>query len=599
MNFRGLPRWYIAPEFNPQETLRQEILHKRTFHIRSRMENKINFSSFRVSETEVLSACALAKEWELKCEFQKALEALAIIWRDIESQPDITELSKSTACEVLLRCGKLASYLGSRHQHKNLQEHAKALLTNAFEKSESGLKRAEIESAMAKCYFREGAFDEALTWIDIAIDHAGSKLTYIYIAARIEKGQALHFSGRVEEAKNLFNSFFGNVLNFNDKSLSARFYHCYGTVLKDLGQLRESVSYLKKARQLFEETGNLQFAYGSLNNLANALMQMKRYNEADEEYEKAKAFYIASGNKSIFADVLENQARLYLELKQYDLAESFVTQAIGIFEQGDQYGSLFEALTTRIRIYLAAEKNEEALCDIARAVTISNEHISEESAKTLIKNLVSQIYIRRNLPFYDEVHNFESTMIREAMVEQKGLVIHAARQLRLPSHQSLSYMLENRHSALKIYRKQQPTKPKRKRKPAVRKENEIIQIDYTPESFDEVMFIFPDNFPKCHTWIPYKGDALEYAGVPDTAIILLLTKKITSGDLIVLLAEDEGEIKPFAGNMVESAGIIGLEVDGRIIDKTFAIEDIEILGRVVGYAENKTDSSGAFIVKPI
>jgi len=87
--------------------------------------------------------------------------------------PNTQGFERSVAAEVSLCVGILTGCIGSKNQLSDAQEIAKNLITQSmsyFESSKDTTKVGVAQSEIAYCYWREGALNEARSWLYDALD---------------------------------------------------------------------------------------------------------------------------------------------------------------------------------------------------------------------------------------------------------------------------------------------------------------------------------------------------------------------------------------------------------------------------------------------
>ena len=113
----------------------------------------------------VIAKCRKARELEDSGNYEAAANLIADLWPGVEQAPKLDGLELDAAADVLLSVGSLTGWIGSAQQIAGAQERAKNYLTNAisiFESLGFGIRVAEAKAELAWCYWREGAFFEAL-----------------------------------------------------------------------------------------------------------------------------------------------------------------------------------------------------------------------------------------------------------------------------------------------------------------------------------------------------------------------------------------------------------------------------------------------------
>jgi tetratricopeptide (TPR) repeat protein len=108
--------------------------------------------------------CEAAKALEYKGAYEEARKLLGDYWTRIGEHPQLKVLDQATAGEVLLRCGVLTGFIGSKNQIAESQETAKNLIYESltiFQSSHYRKKIAEAQTELALCYWRSGEYNEA------------------------------------------------------------------------------------------------------------------------------------------------------------------------------------------------------------------------------------------------------------------------------------------------------------------------------------------------------------------------------------------------------------------------------------------------------
>jgi tetratricopeptide (TPR) repeat protein len=132
-------------------------------HLAKELLVEIEDQSLSPNERALLR-CRLAKHQEWAGNFEAAREALGKLWQGMGCRPNVEGLDNQGKAEVLLRAGALTGWVGSSSQIEGSQELAKDLISESirsFEELGNRSKVGEARSALALCYWRAGAFDEA------------------------------------------------------------------------------------------------------------------------------------------------------------------------------------------------------------------------------------------------------------------------------------------------------------------------------------------------------------------------------------------------------------------------------------------------------
>jgi tetratricopeptide (TPR) repeat protein len=166
-------------------------------------------------------------------------------------------------------------------------------------------------------------------------------------------------------------------------------------------------------------------------------------------------------------------------------AERVIDAAIRTLERGDQRPALAEALTTRGVILARLKRTEQARATFAQAIETAEqsgdlekaglaalalieelpEHLTEDELCECAWRALSAIHTARpnwtTFSLNETLRRHEGRFIQMALEDAGGSVTKAAGLLGLPGHQSLNFILQNRHPELMNART--PIKPRRRR----------------------------------------------------------------------------------------------------------------------------------------
>ena len=246
---------------------------------------KLNTSNQSAND-EALLRCKTALEQKDRGDYAGAQETMRPYWSRVGQRPNTRGLERSVAAEVLLSVGVLTSWIGSQNQVADAQEIAKDLLTQSivyFEATKNVLKIAVAQSEIAYCYWREGAFNEAKSWLHEALH----KLTFEgadRARALLKLSTVEWTSGRFREALELLDaneSLFRKITNHTIKGG----YHT------ELAIIHRNLATVENKREYFQRS-------------------IKEYNEAERQFRLAH-------NQIFRADVINNLGFLLFKLGRY------------------------------------------------------------------------------------------------------------------------------------------------------------------------------------------------------------------------------------------------------------------------------------------
>jgi tetratricopeptide (TPR) repeat protein len=464
--------------------------------------------------------CQLARELEDAGEYEQAREALGELWQGVGRMPHIERLERNVAAEVLLRAGVLTARLGNLSGIKGSQESAKNLITKSsriFAALSAVNKVAEGQTEIAGCYWREGGYDEARI---ILKDVLSQPTVENEIKAKATLRSAIvewcshHYTDALyilTEAARLFEE-------IENQTVKGSYHDALAGVLVNLAASEQREDYTDRAfveyaaaAYHFEQAGHRHHLAAVINNLGFLYFQFGKYTEAHEQLGHARRILASLKDSGTIAQVDETRARVFLAEGKYGLAESASRSAVRTLEKGGRQSLLAEALTThgaaqarlgyheraRFTLFRAAEiahvsgaLNTAGLAALALIEELS-EHLTPDEMKAIYQKaydwlvtsqhsqtlhrllkaasrVLSACVDTRNESKPETVtrgtlrkaiHKYEKEIIRQALRDSEGSVTHAAGVLGV-THQSLIYLLQNRHRDLLLERK--PAVPRKK-----------------------------------------------------------------------------------------------------------------------------------------
>jgi CheY-like chemotaxis protein/tetratricopeptide (TPR) repeat protein len=462
--------------------------------------------------------CRLAIELEDIGNYEAAREAMGELWPEVGGRPALDELSEVTAAEVHLRVGVLTGWIGSVRQLEKGQEIAKNLIGESitrFEALQNTEKIAEAQMELGYCYWREGAFNEARTWLYEALSKlAGSKsevkaVTLLRtalvekVANRLSDALRLHM-----EAAPLFDA-------SGNHSIKGRFHNEYAQVLRKLSAAERRSDYIDRAlieytaaSYYFEQAGHRRYQACVENNLGFLFSTIRKFPEAHQHLDRAQALFTSMKDSVHTAQVDDTRAKVLLAEGRVSEAERLVRSAVQILEKGGEQSLLAEALTTHGLTLARAGSHKLARLTLQRAVEVAQnagdleaaglaaltileelaEHLqahdlsitydraaellskseNRENKDRLLATSRRVLFLVGSLPspptwkgfnFYDAALRFEARLIERALRDAGGIVSQAAQLLGI-ERSSLDAMLHRgRHKALKHLRT--PAEPRK------------------------------------------------------------------------------------------------------------------------------------------
>jgi tetratricopeptide (TPR) repeat protein len=478
-------------------------------------------NSSLTSDERTLLRCRVAADLIQRGQYETAREALGELWRGMGERPEMERLPPATAAEVLLQCGALTGWLGSVRSVEDSQEKAKDLLTEAlriFQAHDRATKVAEAQYELGICYWRVGAYDEARLVMREALKPLTDADVELKAKIQIRRTIVEACENRFSEALSILKEAEPVFASAGD-ALKGRWHGQMALVLIRLAGVEGNAEYADRAIIEFtaavyhyELAGHERYCALNLNNLAMTLYKLGRYTDAHEHLDRAQLIFTRLKDPGNLAQVDETRARILVAEKKYREADRIIADVIKTFEKGGESAYLADALTVQgiawarlggyessINILRRAADVAEAVGALASAGLAALTLIEEHGARRLSPPEASKVYLRadrllkstqdaedierlracarivlrrlsgmrlrdKGFTFYGAIHDFEASLIEQALEEMEGSVTGAANLLGL-KHQTLITMLKTRHTGLQKKR----TPPEKRRRSIIRK----------------------------------------------------------------------------------------------------------------------------------
>lgn len=459
---------------------------------------------------QALHRSKTALEQKDRGDYAGAQETMRPLWKRVGERPKISGLEPSVAAEVLLCVGILTSWIGSKDQISDAQEIAKNLLTQSityFESMRDVTKVAVAQSEIAYCYWREGALNEARSWLDEALEklafqgaaraRAILKLTTVeWTAGRFREALEL-----LEVNESLFQKITNHTIKGGYHTELAIIHRNLATMENRLEYFRRAINEYREAERQFRLAHNQIFRADVINNVGFLLFKLGRYQEAHKYLKEARRLTVRFKDKTHTAQIDESRAQVLIAEGRLPEAERLARRAVSVLRKSDRFSLMAEALITQgvalarlgrtdlarfsFRQAIEAAHRVNALNVAGLAALALIEEIQELSPEILqaayrqarewlatsqspdIKLRLADVATRVVASINTEMSADEATeilltepgglraqlekhervVIKRALAEVGGRVTHAASLLDM-RYQSLAYIIERRHPDL-------------------------------------------------------------------------------------------------------------------------------------------------------
>src|SRR5437660_545856 len=452
------------------------------------------------ADQSAMAACREAKALENIGEYAKARDALAPFWNQVGERPRIEGLSPKDQAELLLRAGSLSGWLGSSGQVAGAQQFAKDLISESlrrFEEQDAREKVAEARTDLAICYWREGAMDEARIWFQSALE--ASKDPANQLRALVNSTSVEVSTNHLDQARALLDRAASLLDDVADDAALGRFYMQRGIVNRRLGgveNLDRALLDHTAASVHFERAKHRRYFARAQNNIAVALLELGRCDEALQTLDEARRTFVEMGDVGSVAQLNDTRARVFLAQQRYGDAEKVAFSSASVLDRGGERSLLGDTLHTLGIAQARQGRHTTALTTLKRAAELADTAGDPESAgRALLTTLeelnsflsaeqITNLYFEADrrlgedlsyqtmkrlrecarlltahpvsavaagtsttILFEEEVKQCESNLIKQALDQANGSVTRAARILGL-THQGLCYIINHRHKNL-------------------------------------------------------------------------------------------------------------------------------------------------------
>jgi tetratricopeptide (TPR) repeat protein len=389
----------------------------------SSTKNDTTFSLSMRAQT----ACERAKGLEETGDFEDAREALSEFWQRIGQRPRVEGLDEIGRAEVLLRAGALSGWLGSARQITGAQEIAKDLISEsagAFERLGLVERVVEARIDLAICYWREGAFDEALVTLDDALQQLGDRESEQRLRALLNRAGLEKLSHRYEDALKTHREAAPLFEASSNNALKGKFHNEYASVLKNLGLAQKRDDYIDQALVEYsaasfyaEQAGNSRFLASVENNVGLLFIRLGRVSDAQIHLDRARSLFTALKDKGMVAQVDDTRARAFIYQGQFAEAEKLARGSVRVLEEGDELSLLAEALTTHGTALARLGTFSKARATFEKAIRTAHQAGDPESGGVAALSMAEEL--ATHLPLSD-LHTYYRMADSELATSQRA-----------------------------------------------------------------------------------------------------------------------------------------------------------------------------------
>lgn len=509
-----------------------------------------------------------ARYYEFCKDADRALSVIEPIWSNIEETPDTSGLSERDAWEVLLVCGSVISSYGSTHQKKHYQELAADMLTRALDAANKIGDRdliAESEKQMATIYWRSGQVDNAVAFLNTAINkytEAEQLTNTICLLAQTNLLMLRVKNNQFESAFITFEKLKPFVDGSNDLHLKTTFYNQAAGIFVSTGNFKAAIPLLEKAVEYSIAAKNNTYLGSNLNNLANAYIKLPIPDTkmALKYVDDAINLFLSINQLFPYALALETKAMIYAQTGDYKKSLLLIGDSIKYLEKGENYVELCDSMWTRTEILAKTGEKKQAIKQFNELLSVANQNLSLLNVDEYIDQFGKLFYLPTGKNLDEKETNFRRHLLDEALASCGGIVTTTANCLGI-MHQTLSAILKKfpalveKHQVKLRIRNSAPQTAKVK-------ENKVI----------DDFFI-----------MRLQSDRLKHLGLSKGKMICVNRATIEELDLAKPIVIQDSEHQYHCGFLVDAFGMYAFE-DGRgSIERTFMPSEIIQAGQPLGF----------------
>jgi tetratricopeptide (TPR) repeat protein len=324
------------------------------------------------------------------------------LWNRIGERPEMKGLHASVSAEVLICVGILTSWIGSKEELEDAQEVAKNLITEGmtFYESIGDVRRvtaARVE--IARCYFREGALNEARTMLTEALERliteGNTKARALLRLAIVECA-----ASRYDDASKILSDNAPLFSKINNHAIIGAYHNQIAMVLRKLATPENRNDYLQRVLHAYQEADvhfklahNTVFRANVKNNVGNVLRQLSRFQEAHRYLEEARRLAVSIRNRVQTAEIDDTRAQVLIAEGKHEEAAAVASHAVKVLGKSGQQCLLADALITHGIALARLGKSEQAQFTLQWAVNTAHQVGALNKAGMASLTLIEEIEI--------------------------------------------------------------------------------------------------------------------------------------------------------------------------------------------------------------
>lgn len=357
---------------------------------------------------------------------------------------------------------------------------------------------------------------------------------------------------------------------FSDNTSTSNDAYAYSLVLESLvlqaeERNEEVIEKYKKLEIFFREKADYFYLGCFYNNFGVSYKKLGKSKAAIEKYELAKYYHQKSQHHTYLGTIENNLTNLYKEEGRFKNAHQSVNSAINIFKKIKDRTREGFSYDTKASVYFDEGKYVDALKTIDKAILIlgkgENKGYLVESYQTKVNILIEIGEIPNALKVLFEAYKTAKEFISEDFANK--LLDNYAEKTK-----ATSYLNSNK----------------------IRQEKDLHDENY------ELVFHKSIKVKGEFNGVRIKNNFLENYGLKKGVLAVTVKEKVKKGDLVAVLEKENDLV--VCGFYDYEFGIICID-NRKDEPQLFNEDEIEMLGKIIGYCEIDERIGGKILVNPI
>lgn len=531
------------------------------------------------------------------------------IWENIDEDPNFEEYNTVEKAQLLRYYGYFLSHFGQAKNIPFYQERGKNLLTKSIDLFSSlnlFEKATEAEIVLGLCYFYEGAIEESETvYRHVSSLFEGNHLHPLYLRTRLNSILVLQWKGEYQKALEIIEEIEVPMEFCNDVRLLISYHTQAGVIYRGINQYDRAVYHYNKCIEISQQENNWLVVGKVHNNLAFLYKNIRNFDLANFHVEQAISIFRGLNHIGLLPHTLDTKAIIHLEEGKLAAALEIINEAVSAFQKGEDYAGLVDSLWNKSKVLLNLSRKEEAIETFTQLCQIAQMRIGEYAVKRYSKLFAEIIYIKQNGSLEKEVSRFKKSEIVNALRRSKYNFNQAAEILGISDSDHFVKMLNKEFPS--IYEElgishtlmKPELKKIQKEKSAKREEENPRQINKIELQDVNISFFEKNDYlssSEIKTFYLSSEKMFGFFNIAEDVILAAVKPDESLIDKFVIAKRLDGDEYIFSRISHDKSLDIFYLLNG---DEPFPLEEITIIGQVVGYCLFTDVDNENLVFKPL